>query len=41
MLAEFFLWKHAFWVFDVWQLLLLLVVIGLVIFLVQYRKRQM
>jgi hypothetical protein len=40
MLASF-LTTNVFWVFDVWQILLFLVVIALVVFLIQYRKRQM
>ena len=36
-----FLTKTVFWIFEVWQILLLLVVVAMIIFLVQYRKRQM
>jgi len=35
-----FLTKNVFWIFDVWQILLFLVVVALVVFLIQYRKRQ-
>ncbi len=35
-----FLTNTVFGIFEVWQLLLLPVLIGLIIFWIQYRKRQ-
>ena len=41
MLADFFTYPlFGGWV-QVWQLLCLVVLVGLIIFLIQYRKRQM